>query len=183
MAELKPGAAILLVDDDQVFCQVLARALKRRGYQPHVAHDIGNALGQAELRQHDFAVIDLKIERESGLDLIEPLISANPGIHIVILTGYSSIATAVAAIKLGALDYACKPVDADEVLALLAGKKQSEPGSDAVIGQPPSIKRLQWEYVQKVLEENSGNISATARSLGMHRRTLQRMLQKKPVRR
>ncbi|MDR0779072.1 MAG: response regulator, partial [Pseudomonadales bacterium] len=129
------------------------------------------------------AVVDLKIAQESGLDVLGPLLACNPSMRILILTGYSSIATAVAAIKLGAWDYACKPLDADEILQKLGLDGDATPtASSSVPGQPLSVDRLEWEHIQRVLTENAGNISATARRLGMHRRTLQRKLQKRPVR-
>lgn len=183
MSELKAGSVILLVDDDKIFADVLASALSKRGFQTVVAHDLAAALALVTEWDVDCAVIDLKIERESGLELLPRLKALKPDIRMLILTGYSSIATAVAAIKLGAIDYACKPVNADEVVALLSGQKAAEPGQAPINEAPPSIKRLQWEHIQRILEENNGNISATARSLGMHRRTLQRMLQKRPVKR
>jgi two-component system, response regulator RegA len=173
---------ILIVDDDIVFTEVLGRAIEKRGYGCLLAHDVGSALALAETHSPDMAVIDLKLERESGLDLLPRLKQINPAIRMLILTGYSSIATAVAAIKLGAFDYACKPVDTDEIIALLEGHLESRE-KQAVEPEPPSIRRLQWEHIQKVLEANQGNVSATARVLGMHRRTLQRKLQKRPVKR
>lgn len=182
MHEPEQGSAILVVDDDEVFAEVLAQALQKRGFQVATAHDVAMALQAAREQDFGYAVIDLKIDHESGLELLPELAELNRGIRMLILTGYSSIATAVAAIKLGAIDYACKPVDADEVLALLTGQKTVEPKQEQVSEDPHSIKRLQWEHIQRVLEENNGNISATARSLGMHRRSLQRMLQKRPVR-
>src|SRR5690606_35559799 len=130
--------------------------------------------------KNDFtkAVVDLKLAKESGLNLISELKQRQPDLEIVMLTGYSSIPTAVEAIKLGALNYLCKPADAYEIRAAfdLQLKKQLE-----IPTKPPSVDRLEWEHIQKVLQENKGNISATARSLGMHRRTLQRKLQKRPV--
>ncbi len=173
---------ILIVDDDAVFTEVLGRALEKRGHVCLLANDVAGAVALAETHRPGMAVIDLKLERESGLDLLPRLKQINPAIRMLILTGYSSIATAVAAIKLGAFDYACKPVDTDQILALLEGTGESQQES-LMEAEPPSIRRLQWEHIQKVLEANDGNISATARVLGMHRRTLQRRLQKRPVRR
>lgn len=168
----------LLVDDDPVLCRVLTRALARRGHHCFSAQTIVEAL--ALMQQHRFtkAVVDLKLAQESGLTLIHELKTQQPSLDIVMLTGYSSISTAVEAIKLGALNYLCKPADTDDILA--AFDLQAEKLLD-IPANPPSVDRLEWEHIQKVLQENAGNISATARSLGMHRRTLQRKLQKRPV--
>jgi two-component system response regulator RegA len=170
---------VLLMDDDATFVEVLARALQRRGLRK--ACDRSSALAQAADQPPDYAVLDLKLQQETGLDAIAPLLALNPVMKILMLTGYSSIATAVAAIKHGALDYACKPLDADAILAKLGlGSAPGEPVP--VPEQPPSVDRMEWEHIQRVLAEHDGNISATARSLGMHRRTLQRKLNKRPVR-
>lgn len=174
-------ALVLLLDDDATFVEVLARALQRRGLAVLKACDVTTALAEAERLAPAYAVVDLKLQQESGLDAIAPLLACNPVMKILILTGYSSIATAVAAIKRGALDYACKPLDADAILAKLGlGAAIAMPVE--VPEQPPSVDRVEWEHIQRVLNEQDGNISATARSLGMHRRTLQRKLQKRPVR-
>lgn len=172
---------ILLLDDDATFVEVLARALTRRSMTVLKACSIEDGLALARQQRPDHAVLDLKLQQESGLEAIAPLLGINPAMKILILTGYSSIATAVAAIKQGALDYACKPLDADAILA----KLQLAPAlaeAPPVPEQPPSVDRMEWEHIQRVLAEHEGNISATARSLGMHRRTLQRKLHKRPVR-
>ncbi|ALM52657.1 response regulator transcription factor [Halomonas huangheensis] len=172
---------LLIIDDDDMFCHVLERAMQRRNFDVEVAHDGLQALELAGRHQPEIATLDLKLENESGLKILPELLSIVPDCRVVVLTGYSSIATAVEAIKLGAVNYLCKPVDADEVLAALA-KTEGNPEAE-VADNPPSINRLTWEHIQKVLQEHDGNISATARALGMHRRTLQRKLQKRPVRR
>ncbi len=172
---------LLIVDDNQVFADVLARSLKKRGYHAKVAYNFADAIEIATQLRPQLAVIDLKIELESGLDLLLELQQINPTIKMLILTGYSSIATAVEAIKRGAIDYLCKPADANEILQAL--KEADHTRSIDIAQEPPSVERLEWEHIQKVLHENDGNISATARSLGMHRRTLQRKLQKRPVKR
>ena len=123
-------------------------------------------------------MLDLRLERESGLQLIEPLLACRPGLRIVVLTGYASLATAVRAVKLGAVDYLAKPVDAAAILRAL--NDGEAPADESLQFEPTPLKQLEWEHLQRVLEENGGNISATARQLGMHRRTLQRKLQKKP---
>ncbi len=172
---------ILLLDDDAVFVETLARALTRRGYQVLSSTDSVTALQLATATPPAYAILDLKIAEESGLDCITPLLALNPALRILMLTGYASVATAVTAIKAGAFDYACKPLDADEILGKL-GLTDAVVATVAELAPSPlSVKRLAWEHIQRVLQQHDGNISATARTLGMHRRTLQRMLQKKPV--
>lgn len=171
---------ILIIDDDPHFCDVLAGAFKRRGYRTTSCHDGHSALSACEETAFDMAVLDLKLEQESGLHLIAPLKDRLPELKIVVLTGYSSITTAVEAVKLGAENYLCKPASVAEILDAF---NVSTPDPDADIPDtPPSVERLEWEHIQRELARNDGNISATARSLGMHRRTLQRKLQKRPVR-
>jgi len=170
---------LLLVDDDEVFLGVLGKALARRGYEVLPAGSIADALEQARVSVPPLAVIDLKLEQESGLDLIPGLKALNPDMIIVVLTGYASIATAVTAVKRGASDYLCKPVNVGDIIKALSGSAlDTEKPQDY---NPMSVERMEWEYIQKVLKENDGNISATARSLGMYRRTLQRKLAKKPA--
>lgn len=176
---------LLVLDDDAVFVGVLQRALQRRGYHVLAACNRSDALQLAQQTPPSHAIVDLKIAQESGLDCIAPLLAINPALRILILTGYSSVATAVTAIKAGAFDYACKPLDAEAILAKLGlaeAGAEAEPAAAIDEAQTLSVKRLAWEHVQQVLLQHDGNISATARALGMHRRTLQRMLQKKPVR-
>ncbi len=169
----------LLVDDDPVFVEVMARALTKRGFIVVTAHDVDSAETLLEKHQFQKALVDLKMEGRSGLALIERIHTVQPNCRTVMLTGYSSIATAVEAMRLGAYNYLCKPASVSEVLAAF-----DAPTSSAVDvpNNPPSVERVEWEHIQKVLAENNGNISATARALGMHRRTLQRKLLKKPVR-
>jgi two-component system response regulator RegA len=170
---------LLLVDDDEVFLGVLGKAMRNREFDVISAAGIGDAVSQAKKLMPAMAVVDLKLDGESGLDLIPLLIEINPDMNIVVLTGYSSIATAVTAIKRGATDYLSKPVTASDVIKALSGEL---PAKDVLEDfHPMSVERLEWEHIQKVLKENDGNISATARSLGMYRRTLQRKLAKKPV--
>ncbi|GAB3095330.1 response regulator transcription factor [Aestuariicella hydrocarbonica] len=174
------GPVMLVVDDDAALTRVLARAFKRRGYRVFEANCSDAALSVCELHKPDRCVLDLKIAHESGLPLISRLKQLLPELEIVMLTGYSSINTAVEAIKLGATHYLCKPADADEIERAFghrAGQEDTE-----IQATPPSVNRLEWEHIQKVLAEHDGNISATARALNMHRRTLQRKLQKRPVR-
>lgn len=173
-------AGLLLVDDDLIFCDVMQRALSRRGFRVTLAHSVNEALAHARAESPAYAVIDLKMPRDSGLRLISELRSLSEGVRIVVLTGYASVATAVEAIKLGATHYLAKPIDADEVVAAF-GRAVGDVGTP-VPNRPLSVDRLEWEHIQRVLGENGGSISATARSLGMHRRTLQRKLSKRPVR-
>ena len=175
--ESSTPTSLLLVDDDEIFCRVLSKALQRRGFSVSVAHSPAEAMDQ-ELEQVACAVIDLSMPTGSGLNLIPKLIEKQPAIAIVVLTGYASIQTAVEAIKLGARHYLTKPADADEIVMAL---QKSEGNSDLEIStRPMSYNRLEWEHMQKVLSECEGNISEAARRLGMHRRTLQRKLQKRP---
>jgi two-component system response regulator RegA len=170
---------LLLVDDDLTFCSVLKNALEKRNYEVLVANDVKNGMALAEQNIPEFAVIDLRIGLDSGLELVKKLISLDDNTQIVMLTGFASIATAVEAIKLGATHYLTKPANTDEIVAALT-KNEGDP-SVSISENPLSIKRLEWEHLQKVLMQHEGNISAAARALNMHRRTLQRKLDKKPV--
>ena len=174
---------LLLVEDDEVFSRVMVRALEQRNYSVVQASNKADAEAEIAAQPLDFAILDLNLGGETSLDLIKPLLAGNPGMRILVLTGYASIATAVEAIKLGAHNYLAKPADADEILGALLSE-ESMPASSLAESdrmEPMSVRRLEWEHIQKVLKENDGNISATARQLKMHRRTLQRKLQKKPV--
>ncbi|SPD63162.1 Photosynthetic apparatus regulatory protein RegA [Cupriavidus taiwanensis] len=186
------GTPFLVIDDDEVFAGTLARALTRRGYAVAVAHDGRTALALAARTDFAYVTLDLHLEpppeagctapAESGLQLVAPLRQALPDARILILTGYASIATAVAAVKQGADEYLAKPANVDSILtALMAGV--SEDAAQAALEEPVplSVARLEWEHIQRVLAEHGGNISATARALNMHRRTLQRKLGKRPV--
>lgn len=171
---------LLLVDDDVTFCSVLKPALEKRNFQVAVANDVDSAMALAEQTEPEYAVIDLRIGFESGLEMVQKLISLDSNTQIVMLTGYASIATAVEAIKLGAIHYLTKPANADEIVSAL--HKNAGDTSVAISDSPLSVKRLEWEHLQKVLMQHDGNISAAARALNMHRRTLQRKLEKHPVR-
>jgi two-component system, response regulator RegA len=171
---------LLLVDDDKVFCKVLKAALERRDYDVLVAHNLEKGIALAEQYLPEYAVVDLRIGHDSGLELVKKLISLDANTACVMLTGFASIATAVEAIKLGAIHYLTKPTNADEIVKALS-KNEGDPG--VVINKNPlSAKRLEWEHLQKILLQHDGNISAAARALNMHRRTLQRKLEKRPVR-
>ncbi len=170
---------LLLVDDDVTFCSVLKPALEKRNFQVTVANDIATGIKLAEETDPEYAVIDLRIGLESGLELVKKLIELDSNTQIVMLTGFASIATAVEAIKLGAIHYLTKPANADEIVSAL--HKNEGDTSVAISDSPLSVKRLEWEHLQKVLMQHDGNISAAARALNMHRRTLQRKLEKRPV--
>ncbi len=174
---------ILLVEDDDVFARVMSRALGQRGFTVALAHDAPTATALIAIDHYAYAILDLNLAGHTSLGLIPNLKQRNPSIKILILTGYASIATAVEAIKLGADNYLAKPADADEILTALTGEPSSEKDDAMSLAslEPMSVRRLEWEHIQKVLMENHGNISETARQLKMHRRTLQRKLQKRPV--
>jgi len=171
---------LLVIDDDEVYCSVLAEAFKRRGYQVETASTEDEAIDKINQFEPELAVVDLRLEQSSGLHLIKLLKDKDQNTKIVMLTGYASIATAVEAVKLGANQYLTKPANADEILVALAQKNADAEVSPAI--QPLSVKRLEWEHMQKILLECEGNVSEAARRLNMHRRTLQRKLAKRPVR-
>ncbi|WP_265943217.1 response regulator transcription factor [Dechloromonas sp. A34] len=171
----------LVIDDDPSFNAILVRTLERRGHPAQGVLNPGDALAAASQTLAGRVVLDLNLNGSSGLALIPPLLAINPDCRIVVLTGYASIATAVDAVKLGAVQYLAKPVEIEAILAAFEADDSpniDQPASD----EPLSVDRLEWEHIQRVLNENDGNISATARALKMHRRTLQRKLSKRPVR-
>lgn len=170
---------ILLVEDDAVFASVLTRSLERRGHTVTLATDLAQARSHLSGQWFTHAILDLKLAQESSLPLIPELLAVLPDLQILILTGYASIQTAVQAVKLGAINYLCKPADTDTILQALLKVEPNE--EEPLAGQPLSVDRLEWEHIQRVLAEHEQNVSATARALGMHRRTLQRKLAKKPV--
>jgi len=172
------AASLLLVDDDVTFCRVLKSALEKRGYCVAQAHSVEEAIPIIEANPPEFAVVDLKMKGASGLILVKRLHEIDPNTRIVVLTGYASIATAVEAIKLGATQYLAKPANADEIEAAFIHSANSK---TSVKAQPTQIGNLEWEHIQRILHEHDGNISATARALNMHRRTLQRKLTKPPT--
>jgi len=169
---------LIVIDDDETFAQVLSSALKKQGFDSNYALNSAQALQLAQQTPPDYAIVDLRIGAESGLNLIQQLKSLNADMHILILTGYASIATAVEAIKLGASHYLSKPASTQEILNSLQ-KQEANPDIEPS-SRPLSVKRLEWEHLQKVLLDHNGNVSAAARALGMHRRSLQRKLSKKP---
>jgi len=172
------AASLLLVDDDVTFCKVLKSALEKRGYAVTVAHSVEAAIPLAQANPPEFAVVDLKMGGAPGLTLVQVLHQLDPNTRVVVLTGYASIATAVEAIKLGATQYLAKPANADEIVAAFT---HAADGNTPISIQPTLIGNLEWDHIQRVLHEHNENISATARALNMHRRTLQRKLSKPPI--
>lgn len=170
----------LVIDDDPSFNAILVRSLERRGYPARGAGDPGSALALAREIAATRVVLDLNLNGSSGLALIPELLAIAPDCRIVVLTGYASIATAVDAIKLGAVQYLAKPVEVEAIITAFEQDESPDLELPAADG-PLSVDRLEWEHIQRVLNENDGNISATARALKMHRRTLQRKLSKRPV--
>ncbi len=171
-------ANILLVDDDPVFLQTMQRSLQRRNQTIAIAENSQQALAELDQNNFDLVLLDLNLGTESGLQLLGEILQKKPEQRVVMLTAYASIATAVDAVKKGADNYLCKPVNARDILSLLQDDISAQLISEDT---PLSTERLEWEHIQRVLMENNGNISATARALNMHRRTLQRKLQKRPV--
>jgi two-component system response regulator RegA len=173
----------LVIDDDTVFAGILARGLGRRGYTVHQAHTAESALKLAEVVPFGQITVDLHLGADSGLTLIAPLRTIQPDARILVLTGYASIATAVQAVKDGADNYLAKPANVETILSALQEDASATQADEAIENPAPlSVARLEWEHIQRVLAEYGGNISATARALNMHRRTLQRKLSKRPVR-
>jgi len=179
MTDSDDRPTLLLVDDDATFCAVLAEALARRGFAVRVAAAVEEGMALAGEESPEYAVVDLRMPGTTGLELVKRLHQLDPNTRIVMLTGYASVATAVEAIKLGAVHYLAKPADADEIV-MAFGRIEGDAGV-TVRDRPLTIDRLEWEHIQKVLNECGGNISETARRLNMHRRTLQRKLAKRPV--
>ena len=178
--DLGPDPSLLLVDDDEVFLKRLARAMEKRGFAVETAGSVMTGKVLARARPPAYAVIDLRLEDGNGLDVVETLREAREDARIVVLTGYGAIATAVAAVKIGATDYLSKPADANEVIrALLASPEDPLPEPPE---NPMSADRVRWEHIQRVYEQCDRNVSETARRLSMHRRTLQRILAKRSPR-
>lgn len=171
-------ASILLIDDDSLFVSTLKRTLERRDFTVFTAATLADALTVYTTHRPDKIVLDLNLAGESGLQLLSRFIDSDPTCQVVMLTAYASVVTAVEAIKRGALNYLCKPVGVNEILAAFNEESHFDAADD--IMEPVSVDRLEWEHIQRVLLEYDGNISATARALNMHRRTLQRKLQKRP---
>lgn len=174
---MDPGSSILVVDDDERFRRRLARALERRGYEVRVASRGDIALDLARTDPPELAVVDLRLPPTHGLDVVTELLAIDPQTRIVVLTAYGSIATAVRAVRLGAVHYLTKPANADAILAAFsAGAGGGVPGEVPT----PSLERVEWEHIQRVLDDCGGNVSEAARRLRIHRRSLQRKLGRKP---
>ena len=174
---------LLYIEDDEVLAEVTNKALKARGFRVTYCKSLSE-FKNTDLTLLEFAVLDLKLDDGNSISIIPDLVEKFPGIKILVLTGYASIATAVKAVKLGALNYLAKPATVDQICNALEGREESGESTESEQNDEidqPSMKRIEWEHIQRVLDENHGNISATARQLKMHRRTLQRKLQKKPV--
>jgi two-component system response regulator RegA len=177
------AGTLLIVDGDERFRAELAQGIRRRGFEVAEAADPEAAIAAASERNPRFAVVELRLPGASGLEVVRELKAIAPATSVVVLTGYGSIATALESLRIGATDYLTKPIGTDEVLAAFAK------GDDGVAAEPapavpfavPSLARVEWEHIQRVLLECGGNISRTARALGIHRRSLQRKLAKRPV--
>lgn len=170
------GPNLLIVDDDRRLCDRLARAMQERGFDTATAYNVADGRDLAMHLRPSFAVVDLRLEDGSGLEVIEALREARRDVRAVVLTGYANIATAVAAVKIGAVDYLAKPADADQVEAALREGAESLPPPPE---QPMTADRARWEHIHRIYEQCGRNVSETARRLRMHRRTLQRILSKR----
>ncbi len=174
--DIGPDPTLLIVDDDAPFLRRLARAMETRGFAVETAESVAEGIAKSRARPPKYAVVDLRLTDGNGLDVIEAIRQQREDTRIIMLTGYGNIATAVTAVKLGALDYLAKPADADEIFAALTQK----PGERAELPENPmSADRVRWEHIQRVYEMCERNVSETARRLNMHRRTLQRILAKR----
>lgn len=179
---------LLIIDDDDVFRTHVSRAFERRGYEVWKAADVGEGLELAREHAPERVLLDLRMPGGSGLDLLQALLEVDPATNVVMLTGYGSIATALEAVRRGATHYLTKPADVDEILAAFARKDlppdaelPPPPAEDAPEATTPSLARVEWEHIQRVLTDCGGNITQAAKRLGIHRRSLQRKLQKYPV--
>ena len=179
VAAMPGDRSLLIVEDDKSFLQRLARAMEGRGFTVTTAESVADGLTQLETTSPAFAVVDMRLEDGNGLEVISALKRRRPDARAIILTGYGNIATAVNAVKLGAVDYLSKPVDADDVVAALLALegRRAEPPEN-----PMSADRVRWEHIQRIYELCGRNVSETARRLNMHRRTLQRILAKRAPR-
>jgi two-component system response regulator RegA len=182
MTQANESRTLLVVDDDISFCAALARAMQRRSYHVVTAHDEAGALQAANDFAPKYALVDLRLGQASGLSLVQQLVQHDAQMRIVVLTGYASIATAVEAIKLGAVHYLTKPAEPDEIMHAFDRDRACGDACVELAAEPMSVRRLEWEHIQRVLQNHDGNISAAARTLKMHRRSLQRKLMKRPTR-
>ena len=176
LREIGEDRSLLLVDDDEAFVRRLAKAMEKRGFVVEVAESVQVGRTIALTRPPAYAVVDLRLEDGTGLDVVEAIRERRPDSRVVVLTGYGAIATAVAAVKIGATDYLSKPADANDVMAALLATDDTLPPPPE---NPMSADRVRWEHIQRVYELCDRNVSETARRLNMHRRTLQRILAKR----
>jgi two-component system response regulator RegA len=172
---------ILVVDDDETFRNRLIRAFRERGLDAQGATSVEAAVTAASSESPEMAVVDLRMPGGSGLDAVRELKAIDPATKVVVLTGYGSIATALESVRLGATHYLTKPADADEILAAFERGKDSPDATSRIEHEAPSLARAEWEHIQRILTDCGGNISQAARSLGVHRRSLQRKLSKRPA--
>ncbi|MCV2445964.1 ActR/PrrA/RegA family redox response regulator transcription factor [Paracoccus sp. DMF] len=177
--QIGPDPSLLLVDDDEIFLTRLARAMEKRGFAVSRAGSVAEARALLAEKAPAFAVVDLRLEDGNGLDVVDAIRETRADARIVVLTGYGAIATAVAAVKMGATDYLSKPADADDVTRALLARGETLPPPPEM---PMSADRVRWEHIQRVYEQCDRNVSETARRLHMHRRTLQRILAKRSPR-
>ncbi|MCK0168843.1 ActR/PrrA/RegA family redox response regulator transcription factor [Jannaschia sp. S6380] len=177
--EIGPDPSLLLVDDDEPFLRRLERAMAKRGFAVEAVQSVAEGIARTMARPPAYAVIDLRLEDGNGLDVVEHLQEKRPDARIVVLTGYGAIATAVAAVKIGATDYLSKPADANDITNALLCREETMPPPPE---NPMSADRVRWEHIQRVFELCDRNVSETARRLNMHRRTLQRILAKRSPR-
>ena len=178
-SEIGPDNSLIIVDDDAPFRVRLARAMEKRGFEPVMAESVAEGLSIARQNPPAYGIIDLRLEDGNGLDVVETIRELRPESRLIVLTGYGAIATAVAAVKIGAVDYLSKPADADDVEKALLSKADDKPPPPE---NPMSADRVRWEHIQRVFELCDRNVSETARRLNMHRRTLQRILAKRSPR-
>ncbi|MDB5333224.1 MAG: two-component system response regulator [Phycisphaerales bacterium] len=174
-----PPRSLLVVDDDAAFRTRLVKALADRGLSARGAGDADEALHLVRQSAPQAAIVDMRMPGTTGLDLVPQLLALSPAMRIVVLTGYGSIATAVEAVRRGAINYLSKPLDADQILAAFESQGAA-PATTNAAENPPSLARVEWEHIQRILVDCDGNISLAARKLGLHRRSLQRKLGKLP---
>jgi two-component system response regulator RegA len=181
-SESNPPRSLLIVEDDDRLRGRLARALAERGFETREARDVQDAVAQAHEDSPEYVLVDLRVPGGSGLDVVRELKSIDPGTTVVVLTGYGSIATAVEAVRLGAADYLTKPADVDQIVAALMRTPTSGTGGGGNAAEHvPSLARVEWEHINRILSDCDGNVSKAARLLGIHRRSLQRKLERYPA--
>ncbi len=179
--ESAPPRSVLIVEDDDRLRGRLARALAERGFETREAADVQSAVAAARADSPEYVLVDLRVPGGSGLDVLREVKTIDPGTTVVVLTGYGSIATAVEAVRLGAAEYLTKPADVDQIVAALTRTPAGAGAAAAPQGHVPSLARVEWEHINRVLADCDGNISRAARMLGIHRRSLQRKLERFPT--